>query len=160
MRNLIKANLSGFIIGIVGTLFGLYVYFIAIPSTIRMPTREVFFYQRPDILPKLLAVSIIIISIIIFISTFSPKNIRADQYIIDKNKFYEVILPVSLLMCSFVAYPIVFPLLGYRLTSIIFLACLFLIFGYRNIFLLFTISIAVPIGLALFFARFLRVFLP
>ncbi len=159
MKNI--TNLTDFIVGCMGVLFSLYVYYIIIPATISIPDRELTFYQRPDALPTAVILIILVISLIITIGSFSKKNATTDQKPLEIAKIIrEVALPVSIVVACCMVFLIFLPRIGYIPVSIVFLASLFLIYGLKNILMLLTLSITVSIGLFYFFERALRIFLP
>ncbi len=167
IKERLNLNKGDFILGLLGILFGAYIVFVAVPNTVRLPGNIRFFYQRPDVLPYTTGILIALFSALIFFQALLGKETKEEQKPVDAcNEESEEISPkdlmlsVGLLIFCIFLYISFLPTLGYLVTSIIFLGCVLLICGYRNILFLLLISVGVPIALSTFFERFLYVFLP
>lgn len=157
------------ILGLVGFLFGMYIIFVAVPNTVRMPLRMTHFYQRPDVLPYATGVLIALFSAIILFQSLLKRRGQEQEETQEEGcateeevplSLKELFLSVGLLIVCIGLYIALLPVVGYLIPSMVFLGCVLLICGYRNIVLLVVLSAGVPFLLRLFFERFLYVFLP
>jgi len=167
VKERLNLNKGDFVLGLLGILMGMYIVFVAVPNTVRLPSNIRFFYQRPDVLPYTTGILIALFSAIILFQALLGQEKKEEQRATnacneepEEISRKDLMLSVGLLIVCIGFYIALLPTLGYLVTSIIFLGCVLLICGYRNILFLLLISVGVPIALSTFFERFLYVFLP
>lgn len=108
----------------------------------------------PGFFPSITGYGLAIVSLILLVEAIRKKK-TADTYMDRKSLTDIIILLAVVLVYSFMLRP-----LGYIISTVLFLAAILYIFGYRNYIKLGIIALIVPTSIYLLFVQLLSVPLP
>src|SRR5699024_2666321 len=110
----------------------------------------------PDLFPKLISIIIGILGLYLLIS--SVINLKNYKNILDinHNLVFKIIIFIIVITASFY----LFSLVGFIISSVLFLVVAQLIFGVKNYLAITLVSIFVPLALYLFFTQVFNIPIP
>lgn len=155
---------SDFLVGVTGLLMSLFIYFYLIPTTITQSAARIWMshplFQRADIVPRLWTSIIFGSAFIILIQSFiSPKENQKSR-----EAFYqdlkESYLSMGVLFGIILLFILLLPIIGFILSSMIFLSLAIWWYGYQNIVMVLITSAITSFLLFFFFTRVLNVIFP
>lgn len=113
----------------------------------------------PSFLPVVLGFSLMLVGLGLLIQSFRKKaeqQSRENAQVFSPNSFLRVLLAAVLL----IVYTLLFPCLGFLVTSALFVGIFIYLFGYRSILKISLSMILVPVGVWIFFEKIFHIPLP
>lgn len=113
----------------------------------------------PSFLPAVLGFSLMLVGLGLLIQSFRKKaeqQSRENAQVFSPNSFLRVLLAAVLL----IVYTLLFPRLGFLVTSALFVGIFIYLFGYRSILKISLSMILVPVGVWIFFEKIFHIPLP
>lgn len=113
----------------------------------------------PSFLPVVLGFSLMLVGLGLLIQSFRKKaeqQSRENAQVFSPNSFLRVLLAAVLL----IVYTLLFPRLGFLVTSALFVGIFIYLFGYRSILKISLSMILVPVGVWIFFEKIFHIPLP
>jgi type III secretory pathway component EscV len=164
MKIVKKFDLQDLIIGVIGAVSGLLIYFVVIPKTIHVRHSVLVattYFSDSAFVPKIWSALIFFFSLgIIYESLSKGDQVKSLEDQIDKQALKETtvyVLGILLVSSAFVA---LLPRLGYRICSMLLLGICMWIYGCRSLPVLGTFSIIIPLALHVLFKQYLYVIFP
>lgn len=155
-----------FILALLFFLFSLVVYFYLIPSTIRTPRATGFtghsLYQNSRLIPIIWNYFVMVSSFGLFLNVLFN---RSQDERIANGSFQEKVtfnfsFNILIAFLSLIGFVYFLPRIGFLFTSMLVLFLFMLSFGYRNLYIIFLLSISVPFLIKEIFYRLFQVILP
>lgn len=113
----------------------------------------------PSFLPAVLGFLLMLVGLGLLIQSFRKKaeqQSRENAQVFSPNSFLRVLLAAVLL----IVYTLLFPRLGFLVTSALFVGIFIYLFGYRSILKISLSMILVPVGVWIFFEKIFHIPLP
>lgn len=150
-------NKENRIVALFLVLFCIFTYFYIIPQYVHVVYRgktETFVYS-PTIFPRFITIFIAILAF--FLLNIQEAKKERKKLILGKKDETRVLLTT---MVMIFAYIYLIDLIGYWITTPIFLGTMMIFLGMRNWGTIVFTTLLVPVGVYIFFQKFLRILLP
>ncbi|MDL2210100.1 tripartite tricarboxylate transporter TctB family protein [Desulfovibrio sp. OttesenSCG-928-O18] len=141
--------------GIILGMVALLLYFVIIP-------REIVFTQQkmgvsPQYFPNLLAGMLFVLAIALGINGYRNRNrpVRREYTVVWKETRL-VIFTLAVIGVQIIG----FDTIGYLIPAMLAIAVCMYIYGHKNYITIVIVSVALPVGIMLFFEKTLQVYLP
>lgn len=161
IRNRAYSNLNDLIVGAVGLLAGILLWFVFIPETVVIRSEVHYFFRNPQFTPRLWTLFILFNSLMVIIEALflTPTNEERLKKRINLSHIMQEFFLVSLLLLVMVGFVYLVPVLGYLPTVAICFVAALLCFGYYKITHVILLGAVVPPALYYFFVELLNVYI-
>jgi len=151
-------NKENRIVALFLVLFCIFIYFYIIPhyvSVVYQGKTEVFVYL-PTIFPRFITIFIAILAFLLLNVQKEAKEEKKEP-ILEKEENTRVLLKTMVIVFAYI-YSI--DLIGYWSATPIFLGTMVIFLGIRNRRTIIFTTLLFPVGVYIFFQKFLKIFLP
>lgn len=147
-----KARIGG---GIFMALFALALYFFIIPAEINLVRQKIG--ASPRLFPNILAWGLFLFSVALTVEGYKIRNDEhQNSYTFGWKESRIVLATLGIIAVQAIG----FDAIGYLIPASLALAACMYLYGQRNYLLIILISVLLPLGIKLFFAKTLQVYLP
>ncbi|OWZ83215.1 tripartite tricarboxylate transporter TctB family protein [Natranaerobius trueperi] len=158
-KKFLAVHLKELIIGIVGVIAGLFLWFIFIPETVVIRGEVHQFYRNPQFIPRFWTVFILFSSVMVIVETlFSNSSLKKQSNVkSDIFSFLKELQLVLLLLLVMVYFVYFVPIIGFISTVSTGLIASLICFGFYKIKQIILLGTVAPIIMYLFFIKLLGV---
>ncbi len=161
IRDRAYSNLNDLIVGAVGLLAGLFLWFVFIPETVEIRSEVHFFFRNPQFIPRLwtlfiMATSIMVVIEALFLTPASEERLKKK---IDLSGIMKEFFLVPMLLLVMIGFVYLVPVLGYLPTVAICFVAALLCFGYYKITHVILLGAIIPPAMYYFFVELLNVYI-